>query len=94
MKLVPFPSSELPSNDTSMDVDMTMTDSPVIDVDVFQNPLPFHTRLASSVSTDSSMTDSSSDCNSDADASHSRTSKHPLYSRDVHGIYFSVLPYF
>ena len=89
MKLAPFPSSELPSND--MDVDMSMTESPVMDVDAFQNPLPFHTRLASSVSTDSSVTDSSSDCNSDA--SHSRTSECPLYSRDVHGIYFSILPY-
>lgn len=45
MKLVPFPSSE-----PDMDVDVAMTEEPLINIDL----LAFHSRLSSSVSTASS----------------------------------------
>lgn len=50
MKLVPFPSSEQPFPDVDVDMDVDMS----MDVDAHHFPLPYHTRLASSVSTASS----------------------------------------
>ena len=65
-----------------MDVDVAMSETSTAD-SFFDFPLPYHTRLASSVSTDSSDS-----YTSEYAGNHpSRTSSKQLFSPSVHGVF-------